>query len=679
MYPIVRQIRQGATLFLALVLAVFGLAVPAGTGVASAAEPTDRQTLVTPVGVQSLYADSGHSFRLVEDGEKRSVALFAVELPDERLARAYCINAVVASADGGHNLSSFGAEGIPGGPHVRWILKNAYPGIEVHELAVNAGVGRPFSREDAITATQFALWHFTNPDVRRPMLIGVDEGTSARIGKVADHRIERAVAETAPEANLALTPQETEGRVGSDIGEFTVSLSADNGMLTIEEAPEGIELVDLGSGNAVGTGTAVTSGDRFSVRVPAGLAAGAAKLKLTAEVPLQAGSVLVHEGGEAQQLALVSDNHPVEQQVVSEVNWTETPTVAPAIGTRAWDRSDRDQILAFDGGDVVDTVSYTGLIPGERHTLTGVLVDGETHEATEVTARRSFTPEAADGSVDVEFTVPAGYAGRELVAFERLFSGDDTTAEPVAVHEDPGDAGQTVIVEGEPVVEIPVTEAPVFDEPVVEAPVIEVPATGEPVVEESVVETSVVDEPVVDVPVVQAPVTETQVVDVPVAGGTDVEESEEGPTSPTPGGNCTDGRGLFSADSDCAPVLSARGLALALVPAVVLAVIAGGASNAVAATAAVTGSPYGHVVDHHRPPAGTGNPATAMSGVGPAPISAPQAQSRHEQPQEQMVQAHQMNGRQLANTGANVLSVVLLGLMFLLFGVGLLRWRGRGA
>ena len=81
MYPTVRQVRQGAILLLALVLAVFGLAVPAGTGVASAAESADQQTLVTPVRIDSRIADFGHSFRLAEDGEKRSVALFAVELP----------------------------------------------------------------------------------------------------------------------------------------------------------------------------------------------------------------------------------------------------------------------------------------------------------------------------------------------------------------------------------------------------------------------------------------------------------------------------------------------------------------------------------------------------------------------------------------------------------------------
>ncbi|MCK7677735.1 VaFE repeat-containing surface-anchored protein [Corynebacterium sp. CCM 9186] len=722
MYPTVRQVRQGAILLLALVLAVFGLAVPAGTGVASAAESADQQTLVTPVRIDSGIADFGHSFRLAEDGEKRSVALFAVELPEDRLARAYCINAVVASADGGHNLSSFGAEGIPGGPHVRWILKNAYPGIEADELAENAGVTGTLSEKDAITATQFALWHFTNPDVRRPTLIGVDDETRARIEEVADHLVERAVAETAPEANLALTPQSFDGHVGSDIGEFTVSFSADNGELTIEEAPEGVELVNLDSGSTVGTHTAVTSGQRFSVRVPEGLTAGSAKLKLTADVPLQSGSVLVYEGGKAQQLALVSDTHPVQQQAVSKVNWTEVPTVAPKIGTRARDREDSDQILAFDGGIVVDTVSYTGLIPGERYTLTGVLVDGETHKAIDVTARRVFTPEGADGSVDVEFTVPAGYAGRKLVAFERLFSGDDTTAEPVAVHEDPEDAGQTVTVEEEPVVEIPVTEIPVTEEPVVEEPVTEVPDTEDPTVEEPVVEvpvvqvpvtekpvvevpvteepvveTPVVDEPIVEVPVVQVPVTEdpvvevpvteepvveTPVVDEPVAGGTEVEEPEEETVTPAPGDNCTDGRGLFSTDDDCGPALSVRGLALALLPAVVLAVIAGGASSAVAVTAPVTGSSHASVVDHPRresgsvhPPAATSTPALA-SGTPSQPGQAqPQSQLDGQQPQAD--QPNQVNGQQLANTGADVLFIVLAGLVLLLLGAGLLERRRR--
>ena len=95
---------------------------------------------------------------------------------------------------------------------------------------------------------------------------------------------------------------------------------------------------------------------------------------------------------------------------------------------------------------IVDVVEYTGLIPGETYTVSGVLMDKATGntllvDGAEVTAEAEFTPEAADGTVELTYTLDASaLAGTTIVVFETLYSdGVEITA-----HADINDEAQTV-------------------------------------------------------------------------------------------------------------------------------------------------------------------------------------------------------------------------------------------
>ena len=164
---------------------------------------------------------------------------------------------------------------------------------------------------------------------------------------------------------------------------------------------------------------------------------------------LVAFETLSHDGVEVAAHADISD----EGQTVM----VENPK--PAIGTTATDGTDGDKTVTADmEAIIVDTVEYANLIPGEEYTLTGALyvkhVDEEgnvTEEAlldadgNPVSAKTTFTPENASGSVEVTFTFDASAIadGTELVAFETLFHN----GEVIAVHADITDKGQTVTVE----------------------------------------------------------------------------------------------------------------------------------------------------------------------------------------------------------------------------------------
>ena len=122
--------------------------------------------------------------------------------------------------------------------------------------------------------------------------------------------------------------------------------------------------------------------------------------------------------------------------------------IPPEIKTSAADGADGDKEVIADGkATIVDTVKYTGLVPGTEYELQGTLMDAETGEALrgvdgkEITASAKFTPQAQDGTKDVTFTFDASaLGGAKTVVFEKLFV-DGTL---IGSHEDPTDKDQTV-------------------------------------------------------------------------------------------------------------------------------------------------------------------------------------------------------------------------------------------
>lgn len=122
--------------------------------------------------------------------------------------------------------------------------------------------------------------------------------------------------------------------------------------------------------------------------------------------------------------------------------------IPPEIKTSAADGADGDKEVTADGkAAIVDTVKYTGLVPGTEYELQGTLMDAETGEALrgaggkEITVSAKFTPQAQDGTQDVTFTFDASeLGGAKTVVFEKLFV-DGTL---IGSHEDPTDQDQTV-------------------------------------------------------------------------------------------------------------------------------------------------------------------------------------------------------------------------------------------
>ena len=133
-----------------------------------------------------------------------------------------------------------------------------------------------------------------------------------------------------------------------------------------------------------------------------------------------------------------------------------------AIRTSAKDSktdSRKGTLSRFD--KIVDTVTYTNLIPGKEYTVKGILMDKETGKPVKVkgeyvTAEKSFVPKEADGTVDIVFHLDSRELDEKtVVVFEDLYHNGVL----ITSHADIKDKAQSITYpkKPEPVISIPQT------------------------------------------------------------------------------------------------------------------------------------------------------------------------------------------------------------------------------
>src|SRR5690606_22347169 len=133
------------------------------------------------------------------------------------------------------------------------------------------------------------------------------------------------------DASLTIAPESAEGKAGETIGEFTVTTSADSVPLTLD-APEGVELVDVETGEAVET---ASNGDVFGFKVPKGTEAGEATVSGTVSATVNVGRLFKGTEAEPTQTLITADGQETEVTAGAKVSWTagggeETPTPEPS-------------------------------------------------------------------------------------------------------------------------------------------------------------------------------------------------------------------------------------------------------------------------------------------------------------------------------------------------------------
>ena len=169
-------------------------------------------------------------------------------------------------------------------------------------------------------------------------------------------------------------------------------------------------------------------------------------------------------------------NDIAEHKDINDKNQTVTSHKNAIVSTNADFEGDLREVVA--GAEIVDQVSYKGLVPGKEYSLDAQLIskdDGKT--VLGETKGHTFKPEAADGTEAVTITVNDDVTEpvEAAVAFETLTSkvvndkGEDTPdndkPNEIGEHKDIEDDDQTVTSEDEPETTTPETTTPKDDVP----------------------------------------------------------------------------------------------------------------------------------------------------------------------------------------------------------------------
>lgn len=345
---------------------------------------------------------------------------------------------------------------------VFWVLAHGYPAMSLEEFGEAVGVP-DIARNDAIEAVQYAIWRFTEQPLSDPDWswgFETEDSEDAYWYLVNGAKGAGGMGAADFEVNVSISAPSAPQTAGSLVGPFTVS--TDQAVVSVSVDPavpvadESGEPVDLG---------AVVDGQQLYLDLRGSSTAGSATVTASAQgssasgmivsVPAPGGGAPT-EGEHAQTIMMVAPSTGSTVATAS-AQWVAAPASDPVIGTSLVDAADDDRVLKWNGGTVIDTVSYQHLIPGIEYVVRGELMRKSDGTATGIKGSTTFVPSSASGSVDVTFVVPVGYAGESLVAFEWLFEGDGEVA--VAEHADIEDAAQTVLVEKAPA-DTPVTVEP---------------------------------------------------------------------------------------------------------------------------------------------------------------------------------------------------------------------------
>lgn len=445
--------RRSAAWVAGALLALGAVVAPAGVTAATAAEVESGDAVY--IGSREGYSGTG-IFPIWSSGVQTGEPDFwAYCIEHDVTARTGRVGSA-GDIDSFLGTNHFTDPAIPG--KVLWVLANSYPAVSLEELGAAAGAPG-ISRNDAIEATQYAIWRYTDltwdaawawetPDSEAAYWYLVN-GANASPGLTREDLAVTATV-SAPGA-----PQSA----GSLIGPFTVSTDQASVVASVDSA-----VVITDAAGAPVDPSAVVDGQELYLDLRGTTTAGSATVRVAAVGSGSTGAVIsvpntpggtATEADHAQSIMLVA---PQGTQTTAEatVAWAALPgALEPVIGTSLVDASDGDRALGWNGGAVVDTVAYENLVPGVEYTLRGELMRKSDGSPTGVVGSTTFTPTAANGSVDVGLVVPEGFAGETLVAFEELYEGASAAGELIAEHKDIDDPAQTVIVDDAPVVLTP--------------------------------------------------------------------------------------------------------------------------------------------------------------------------------------------------------------------------------
>lgn len=296
-------------------------------------------------GTDGLVVDVGDGF-LAE----MPTSLIAFRLADGTTLDVYCVE-IETEIDPNHALVEKDWDRYPNASSpfnrnrakINWILHNAFPVKDTDALedALDQDLDDGLSTEEAIAATQAAIWHFSDEtDLNRDDPLPTDDsaGSESDVLALYDFLIGDANEgiEAEPTASLQIDPAKLSGKPGEKIGPFTVRTSGAVNRLDAA-LPDGVKLVDE-------NGTEVKAADvkdntTLFVDVPAGAPEGEATIELGATAEVNSGRLFVGED--------YSATHKTQSVIVAQTKGADLVASASA----AWSDTEVEQVANENNDD----------------------------------------------------------------------------------------------------------------------------------------------------------------------------------------------------------------------------------------------------------------------------------------------------------------------------------------
>jgi TQXA domain-containing protein len=288
--------RAGAAVAGASVALMMTAAIPAG------ADPASGN--VDPKGYTN-----GHHVN-VGDGDRADLgaSLITLKLTDGTVLKMYCVE-IDTDIDKKHKMVERPWDDYPNAQSpfndnrdkINWILHNGFPVVgadTLTDLLTEQGVKlkNGIDQKEAISATQAAVWHFSDgTDLNRsnPLPKG-PQSAKADVIALYDYLVGEANVGIGaqPTPALQVAPEELTGEAGTRIGPFTVSTTGDIDELTTN-LPEGVKITDVDGVEF--TADKIKNGAQLYLDIPADATEGDGTFELKATASIDTGRLFVGE------------------------------------------------------------------------------------------------------------------------------------------------------------------------------------------------------------------------------------------------------------------------------------------------------------------------------------------------------------------------------------------------
>ncbi|WP_371499719.1 thioester domain-containing protein [Kitasatospora sp. NBC_00374] len=313
-----------------------------GSGITATIQPT---MLSGPVQVDANHKIDGGLFTLLtSDGKK--IQTYCIDVD-----HGVDIKGNIKYQESDWSSSSLGAPGkAEAAGKIRWILEHSYPKLDLETVKKAAGITGDFEKEDAAAGTQAAIWRFSdNKTTATPL-----DAEAKKLTEYLSGAANTGMPE--PKPSLDLDPSSVNGKSGSKLGPFKLNSSAESVKLSLTDDASGgkVKLLDK-DGKAVTTLNGPIAKDtQLFLDVPAGTAAGSAKVSATATTVVQTGRVFLSVGYTPEkhsQSMILAGSEEVTVTKTAQATWTQAKGPQLSASAKIDCAKNGVQVTVTNGGD----------------------------------------------------------------------------------------------------------------------------------------------------------------------------------------------------------------------------------------------------------------------------------------------------------------------------------------